>query len=96
MKGELFFFNGYLIKEDPIMPFDVRNRSFSAILSEDRRSSPMKLVFFGVTDVDHAHGYKSQSSSMVSWSQILIPFQGNYTESKKNGGERVLCLLGTL
>jgi hypothetical protein len=55
MKGELFFFNGDLIEEDgkfPIMPFDDRNPRFSAILSEDRRSSPMKLVSFGVTDVD--------------------------------------------
>ncbi|RDX97686.1 hypothetical protein CR513_19517, partial [Mucuna pruriens] len=29
-----------------------------------------------------------------SHSQLSIPFQGVYTESKKNGGERVLCLLG--
>lgn len=27
-------------------------------------------------------------------SQLSIPFQGVYTESKRNGGERVLCLLG--
>ncbi|XP_027191538.1 uncharacterized protein [Cicer arietinum] len=27
-------------------------------------------------------------------SQISIPFQGVYSESKRNGGERVLCLLG--
>lgn len=27
-------------------------------------------------------------------SKLSIPFQGIYTESKKNGGERVLCLLG--
>ncbi|XP_057454231.1 uncharacterized protein LOC130745843 [Lotus japonicus] len=28
-------------------------------------------------------------------SQLSISFQGVYTESKKNGGERVLCLLGS-
>ncbi|CAK9310437.1 unnamed protein product [Citrullus colocynthis] len=28
-------------------------------------------------------------------SELTLPFQGIYTESKKNGGERVLCLLGT-
>ncbi|GAU13807.1 hypothetical protein TSUD_261340 [Trifolium subterraneum] len=125
MKGELSFVNGDWIQEDgkfPIMPFDDRNGSFSGILSGDRRSSPMKLVSFGVTDVDHTHrlkksipingfmvmGITRDGSFMDSvygdenldfrlWpghSQISIPFQGIYTESKKNGGERVLCLLG--
>ncbi|XP_004302932.1 PREDICTED: uncharacterized protein LOC101301596 [Fragaria vesca subsp. vesca] len=30
-----------------------------------------------------------------SHSQMTISFQGIYTESKKNGGERVMCLLGS-
>ncbi|KAG7014112.1 hypothetical protein SDJN02_24285, partial [Cucurbita argyrosperma subsp. argyrosperma] len=29
------------------------------------------------------------------YSELTLPFQGIYTESKKNGGERVLCLLGS-
>ncbi|WJX42822.1 hypothetical protein P8452_30007 [Trifolium repens] len=125
MKGELSFVNGDWIQEDgkfPIMPFDDRNVSFSVGFSGDRRSSPLKLVSFAVTDVNNAHRlkksipingfmligitrdgnfmdnvYGDENLDFRLWpghSQISIPFEGIYTESKKNGGERVLCLLG--
>ncbi|PQQ21266.1 uncharacterized protein Pyn_31437 [Prunus yedoensis var. nudiflora] len=43
------------------------------------------------------YGYQGNSEFQI-WpghSQIPISFQGIYTESKKNGGERVMCLLGS-
>ncbi|KAB5574136.1 hypothetical protein DKX38_001330 [Salix brachista] len=45
-------------------------------------------------------GYKPHDGSphFQIWSghtQLSISFQGIYTESKKNGGERVMCLLGS-
>jgi hypothetical protein len=78
-----FFFNGDLIKEDgkfPIMPFDDRNGSFSAILSEDQRSNPMKLVSFGVTDVDHAHRLK-KSIPINGFMVMGITRDGNFVDS---------------
>lgn len=125
MKGELSFVNGDWIQDVgkfPIMPFDDRNENLPGGLSGDRRGSPMKLVSFRVTDVDHAHRlkksipingfmamgitrdgnfmdnvYDNGNLDFRLWpghSQLSFPFQGVYTESKRNGGERVLCLLG--
>ncbi|KAK7389533.1 hypothetical protein VNO78_24661 [Psophocarpus tetragonolobus] len=119
MKRELSFVNGDWRQDGgkfPIMPFDA-NKS-PGTLSEDH--TPMNLVSFWVSDVDHDHRLKKSipiNGFMVmgitrdgnfvdnaydgnaefqlwpSHSQLSIPFQGVYTESKKNG-ERVLCLLG--
>lgn len=44
--------------------------------------------------VDNAYDVNAEFQLWPSHSQLSIPFQGIYTESKKNGGERVLCLLG--
>ncbi|KAK7294129.1 hypothetical protein RJT34_17012 [Clitoria ternatea] len=121
MKGELSFVNGDWMQDDggkfPIMPFDPQKSP--GTLSENR--TPMSLVSFWVTDVDHDHRLKKSvpingfmvmgitrdgnlvdnanvgNSGFQLWpshSQLSILFQGVYTESKKNGGERVLCLLG--
>lgn len=121
MKQDLSFVNGDWSQDGgkfPIMPFDA-GKSFGTLPSEGR--TPVKLVSFWVTDIDHAHrmtksipvnGFLimgiTRDASFVDnayggnadfqlWpghSQLSIPFQGFYTESKKNGGERVLCLLG--
>ncbi|KAI9110323.1 hypothetical protein K1719_018765 [Acacia pycnantha] len=121
MKQDLSFVNADWGQDGgkfPIMPFDAR-KSSGPLSSEDR--TPLKLISFWVTDIDHAHRMKksipingflrmgiTRDGSFVDsayggnadfqlWpghSQLSIPFQGFYTESKKNGGERVLCLLG--
>ncbi|OIW17126.1 hypothetical protein TanjilG_27280 [Lupinus angustifolius] len=119
MKGELSFVNGDWMQDGgkfPIMPFDDAGKTFGGF-SEDH--TPLKLVSFRVTDVDHAHRSKKsvpvngvmviditkyggfvdsgRDGNFQIWpghSQLSITFQGLYTESKKNGGERVLCLLG--
>ncbi|KAL3005184.1 hypothetical protein AAZX31_08G205900 [Glycine max] len=44
--------------------------------------------------VDSSYDGNAEFQLWPSHSQLSIPFQGIYTESKKNGGERVLCLLG--
>ncbi|XP_061365074.1 uncharacterized protein LOC133308464 [Gastrolobium bilobum] len=120
MKGELSFVNGDWKQDEgkfPLMPFDAGKSP--GTLSEDH--TPLKLVSFWVTDVDHVHRLKKSvpvnglmvigitrdgtfvenaydgNPEFLLWpshSQLSIPFQGVYTESKKNGGERVLCLLG--
>ncbi|KAK7255298.1 hypothetical protein RIF29_28705 [Crotalaria pallida] len=117
-KGELSFVNGDWSQDGskfPLMPFN--EEKIHGNFSEDH--TPLKLVSFWVTDVDHAHRSKksipvngvmaigiTKDGSFVDnrydvnfqlWpghSQLSIAFQGVYTESKKNGGERVLCLLG--
>ncbi|KAG9139475.1 hypothetical protein Leryth_023717 [Lithospermum erythrorhizon] len=120
IKG-LSFLNGDWYQEPgdaPIMPFDYRYSSNSSL---DLRS-PIKLVSFWVTDVDHAHRSKNsiwiggvlqmgmtleglflqkpdeESHLFDVWpghSQLSVNFQGVYTESKKNHGERVICLIGS-
>ncbi|PIN21136.1 hypothetical protein CDL12_06175 [Handroanthus impetiginosus] len=123
IKEELSFLNGDWWQElngvgAPLMPFDDRelSRSYSDL------RSPINLVSFWITDVDHHH--RSKNSIFVSgilqmgitlegllsekpyegsprfdiWpghSQLSINFQGVYNESKKNRGERVMCLLGS-
>ncbi|XP_057734982.1 uncharacterized protein LOC130950487 [Arachis stenosperma] len=121
MKGELSFVNGDWMQNEgkfPIMPFDAGKSPGS--LAGDR--SPLKLVSFWVTDVDHAHRLKKSvpingfmmmgitrdgsfldsnyggNPEFLLWpnhSQLSVSFQGVYTESRRNGGERVLCLLGS-
>ncbi|KAG7025757.1 hypothetical protein SDJN02_12255, partial [Cucurbita argyrosperma subsp. argyrosperma] len=55
------------------------------------------LVSMGIT-TDTSFDYcSSQHPHFKFWpgrSELILSFQGIYTESKKNGGERVLCLLG--
>lgn len=120
IKEDLSFLNGDWwqdLNATPIMPFDDRdivNNSMEA-------PTPLNLVSFWVTDVDHAHRSKNwigvSASLQVgltieglfmekpndytphfdvwpSLSQLIVSFQGIYTESEKNGGERVMCLLG--
>ncbi|KDP37160.1 hypothetical protein JCGZ_06216 [Jatropha curcas] len=100
------------------MPY-VDRESYNGNLSDAQ--TPMNLVSFWVTDVDHAHRSKKfvsvngflvmgitldtfgdkpyeDSLRFQIWpghTQLSIAFQGVYTESKKNGGERVMCLLGS-
>ncbi|KAL5823086.1 hypothetical protein ACOSQ4_020986 [Xanthoceras sorbifolium] len=45
--------------------------------------------------VEKSFGGRPQFQIWPSHTELSIVFQGIYTESKKNGGERVLCLLGT-
>ncbi|KAH7547347.1 hypothetical protein FEM48_Zijuj01G0300100 [Ziziphus jujuba var. spinosa] len=47
------------------------------------------------TLTDYGFGGNPQFQMWPGHSQLPISFQGIYTESKKNGGERVMCLLGS-
>ncbi|KAK9266293.1 hypothetical protein L1049_001815 [Liquidambar formosana] len=56
------------------------------------------VLYMGIT-LDGAFSQKPYEGSpqfhiWPSQSEISVLFQGIYTESKKNGGERVMCLLG--
>ncbi|KAJ4718246.1 DUF2921 family protein [Melia azedarach] len=56
-------------------------------------------LFMGITLDDSfaekPYGGNPQFQIYPNHTQLSMSFQGIYTESKKNGGERVLCLLGT-
>ncbi|BAT98545.1 hypothetical protein LR48_Vigan406s013500 [Vigna angularis] len=64
-----------------------------------KKSIPINgFMVIGITRdgnfVDNAFDGNPEFRLWPSHSQLSISFQGIYTESKKNGGERVLCLLG--
>ncbi|TKY64526.1 hypothetical protein E2542_SST14424 [Spatholobus suberectus] len=64
-----------------------------------KKSIPINgFMVMGITRdgnfVDNGYDGNPEFQLWPSHSQLSIPFQGVYTESKKNGGERVLCLLG--
>ncbi|KAF7814328.1 DUF2921 family protein [Senna tora] len=64
-----------------------------------KKSVPVNgFLIMGITRdgtfANNAYGGNADFQLWPSHSQLSIPFQGIYTESKKNGGERVLCLLG--
>lgn len=121
IKKDLSFLNGDWWQDlngIPIMPFDTRD----LVNNSMELRSPLNLVSFWVTDVDHAHRSKNNWVAVSGtlqlgitiegiftekpyednphfdvWpdhSQLFVLFQGIYTESEKNGGERVMCLLG--
>lgn len=120
IKKDLSFLNGDWWQDlngIPIMPFDSRD----LVNNSMELRSPLNLVSFWVTDVDHAHRSKNwigvsgtlqlgitieglfmekpyeDNPHFDVWpghSQLFVLFQGIYTESEKNGGERVMCLLG--
>lgn len=56
------------------------------------------VMEIGITALSDLGGFGyDQYPQFRMWpgqSQLTIPFQGIYTESQKNGGERVVCLLG--
>lgn len=56
------------------------------------------LLSMGITLDGTFEQWSSEHPRFQFWpgrSELSLPFQGIYTESKKNGGERVLCLLGS-
>ncbi|KAL0562035.1 hypothetical protein IC582_002483 [Cucumis melo] len=56
------------------------------------------LLLMGITMDAAFDQWSSEHPHFQFWpgrSELTLPFQGIYTESKKNGGERVLCLLGS-
>ncbi|XP_027344770.1 uncharacterized protein LOC113857184 isoform X1 [Abrus precatorius] len=64
-----------------------------------KKSVPINgFMVMGITRdgnfVDNANSGNTEFQLWPSHSQLSIPFQGVYTETKKNGGQRVLCLLG--
>ncbi|KAK7349156.1 hypothetical protein VNO77_06300 [Canavalia gladiata] len=64
-----------------------------------KKSIPINgFMVMGITRdgnfVDNAFDGNTEFQLWPSHSQLSIPFQGVYTETKKNGGQRVLCLLG--
>ncbi|GFZ04109.1 PII, uridylyltransferase [Actinidia rufa] len=84
IKEELSFINGDWWQEAngvSLMPFDGRD-------VPNNSSTRLNLVSFWVSDVDRSH----RSDKSVSVSGVMQ--MGIYTESKDNGEERVLCLLG--
>lgn len=54
----------------------------------------MGMTLAGTFENSRYHG-SPQFRIWPSHSELSIAFEGIYTESKKNGGERVLCLLGS-
>lgn len=56
-------------------------------------------LYMGITldesFVERPYGGNPQFQMRPNHTQLTMSFQGIYTESKKNGGEIVLCLLGT-
>ncbi|KAJ1392154.1 hypothetical protein SESBI_36030 [Sesbania bispinosa] len=88
MKGELSFVNGDWRQDGDV---DHAHRM--------KKLVPVNgFMLMGITRdgnfVGNAYDGNPDFKLWPSHSQLSIPFQGVYTESKKNGGERVLCLLG--
>lgn len=55
------------------------------------------ILMLGITSADSlAEPYENSLKFQIlpGHSQLTVSFEGIYTESKQNGGERVLCLLG--
>ncbi|XP_062155709.1 uncharacterized protein LOC133863681 [Alnus glutinosa] len=75
-----------------VMDVDLAHRSRKTV-------SVSGLLIMGITVdgsfMNSMYGETSQFQMWPSHSQLPIAFEGIYTVSKKNGGERVLCLLGS-
>ncbi|CAI9100245.1 OLC1v1037198C1 [Oldenlandia corymbosa var. corymbosa] len=84
-------FNLFLFPQEPgrepLFPIDNRespSNSFGSV-------PPLKLVSFWLKDVDPIRRAKNAQDS----SRLTVIFEGVYLESQENGGQGLMCLVGT-